>query len=77
MDHTLMYHATKIGRGETMDELLKEEEVAEIIKLGLSTLRNMRHNQKGLPYVKLGRSVRYKRSDVEQYINEHTIAVSG
>lgn len=60
-----------------MDELLKEEDVAKITKMGLSTLRNMRHNQTGLPYVKFGRSVRYKRSDIEQYINDHTIAFNG
>ncbi len=58
-----------------MEKLLKEEEVAEMIKLALSTLRNMRSNHTGLPYVKIGRAVRYKVSDVEQYINDHTVVV--
>jgi len=58
-----------------MEVLLKEEEVAEMIKLALSTLRNMRCNHTGLPYVKLGRAVRYRQSDVEQYINDHMVVV--
>jgi len=58
-----------------MEVLLKEEEVSEMIKMALSTLRNMRSKHTGLPYVKLGRAVRYRLSDVEQYINDHMVAV--
>ena len=77
MERNRRKHHLQTRRGETMEVLLKEEDVAEMIKLALSTLRNMRHNQKGLPYVKLGRAVRYKRSDVEQYINENTVSFGG
>jgi hypothetical protein len=37
-----------------------EKEVAEIMSVSLATLRNHRFQMKGLPYIKLGRAVRYK-----------------
>jgi predicted DNA-binding transcriptional regulator AlpA len=52
-----------------MSELLLIEEVAELTRLPLSTLRFYRHAGKGGPKsFKLGNRVAYKRSDVEAWI---------
>jgi excisionase family DNA binding protein len=52
-----------------MSELLLIEEVAELTRLPLSTLRFYRHAGKGGPKsFKLGNRVAYKRSDVEAWV---------
>ena len=53
--------------------LLSEKEVQEIYKLNARTLQRDRVLGKGIPYVKIGRRVRYKRSDIEKYIKHHTV----
>lgn len=56
-----------------MEKLVKEEIVADLTGLALSTLRNARHVGIGIPYHKLGRSVRYNLIDVEKYVARHRI----
>ncbi len=49
--------------------LLTTKETAELLGLGKSTLEQDRlYGRLGLPFVRLGRSVRYRRSDVESYL---------
>jgi excisionase family DNA binding protein len=58
-----------IHAGSNLSELLLIEEVAELTRLPLSTLRFYRHVGKGGPKsFKLGNRVAYKRSDVEAWI---------
>jgi excisionase family DNA binding protein len=58
-----------IHAGPTLSELLLIEEVAELTRLPLSTLRFYRHVGEGGPKsFKLGNRVAYKRADVEQWI---------
>jgi hypothetical protein len=47
---------------------IDEREVANITGFALSTLRNNRFKGAGIPYVKVGRSVRYSLGDVVQYM---------
>ena len=54
-------------------QYLTETEVAKITFRALSTLRNDRHFRRGLPYCKIGRSVRYKLEDVINYMESHKI----
>ncbi len=54
-------------------ETVTEDDVANVTKKGVQTLRNDRHLGRGIPYVKLGRSVRYLLKDVEQYLRSHKI----
>lgn len=54
-----------------MDEnqLLTTAVVAVILGLGKSTVEQDRlHGRLGIPFVRLGRSIRYRRADVEAYI---------
>ncbi len=49
--------------------LLTTKETAELLGLGKSTLEQDRlYGRLGLPFVRLGRSVRYRRSNVESYL---------
>jgi predicted DNA-binding transcriptional regulator AlpA len=52
---------------------LTEKQVALLTSLSVSTLRNHRQRRMGIPYVKLGRSVRYALRAVEEYMNAHAI----
>jgi predicted DNA-binding transcriptional regulator AlpA len=54
---------------------IKEKEVARITGRGLQTLRNDRHRGRGLPYIKMGRSVRYSLEDVIAYMEARKIEV--
>ncbi len=53
---------------ETTPQYLTEIDVADITKLSLSTLRNDRFHGKGIPYIKIGRSVRYSLQDVTNFM---------
>ena len=48
---------------------INEKRVAEITGLSLSTLRNHRHQRKGIPYIKYGRAVRYDTVDVYAHMD--------
>ena len=52
---------------------LTEKQVAEILCQSVQTLRNHRFLGKGVPYVKIGRSVRYLVEDVERYLQKRRI----
>jgi hypothetical protein len=47
---------------------IDEQEVTKITGRALSTLRNERFNRRGIPYYKVGRSVRYKLEDVIHFM---------
>ena len=55
---------------------LTEVQVAEITGRALSTLRNERFSRCGIPYIKIGRSVRYSLHDVVQFMESHKIATT-
>ena len=50
-------------------QLINERCLAEITGQSLQTLRNNRHKGRGIPYHKIGRSVRYSMGDVKKYIS--------
>ena len=59
-----------------MDSTVKyvdEKKVAEITGLALPTLRNNRHHRRGIPYCKVGKSVRYALTDVISFMEERKI----
>ncbi len=53
--------------------LLTRAEVASMLGLQVQTLACWAVTGKHLPFVKVGRSVRYKLADVEQFIEEQTV----
>lgn len=58
------------------DTLLTEDEVADKTGISVVTLRKWRAGKKGIPYVKLGSSVRYKVSAVRDFIHRNSIKVT-
>ena len=53
--------------------LLTENEVSKLFNINKHTLQRERFNGTGIPYVKLGRRVRYKVEDIQKYIERNTI----
>lgn len=56
-----------------MEKFLNEHRVAELTGLALSTLRNDRSQGRRLPYVKIGKAVRYDVADVLEFMETHKI----
>lgn len=55
-----------------MIELLTAQEVADFLRVKLSTIRNWTHLQM-IPQVKLRAAVRYNRSDVEEWLQKRSV----
>ena len=50
------------------DKLLSEKEVAPIIGMSTSFLQHDRQRGGGIPFIKIGNSVRYRKSDIDAYL---------
>jgi len=60
------------------DRLLTESEAAELLSIGPGTLCVWRCTKRyPLPYVKVGRGVRYKLADVLAFIESRTVTGTG
>lgn len=55
---------------ETLDRLLTVEELADYLGVPVATLYQWRHRGKGPPGFRVGRYIRYRRNDVEQWIRD-------
>ena len=60
-------------RQENQD-ILMEKDAAETVAIGYSTLRKHRYEGTGPKYIRIGRSIRYKRIDIEKWLDEHKTA---
>lgn len=58
---------------QTYDEVFNEHEAARFLKKSVQTLRNDRCSRKGPAYLKLGRCVRYRVTDLIDYLEKHRI----
>jgi len=58
---------------EQINCYISPSEVERITGRKLQTLANERHLGCGIPYYKLGRSVRYKLADVISFMEKHRI----
>mgnify|MGYP006310667409 CR=1 FL=1 len=54
-----------------MEKLLNSSEAAKYLNIKEWTLRHW-VSEKRIPYVKLGRCVRFKQSDLDKYIEQNT-----
>lgn len=50
--------------------LFTERELAPRLNLSVQTLRNHRHEGMGIPYIKMGKAVRYHHDDIDAYIKK-------
>lgn len=58
----------------TITHLLDEKKTAEILGLSIQTLRNDRAAKRRIPYIKIGKSVRYRPEDIAALIESHRIS---
>ena len=56
--------------------LLTPEDVAGLTGLSMETLAQWRSQRRGIPYLKMGRSVRYDPADVQKYLEGCRVSVS-
>jgi excisionase family DNA binding protein len=59
------------------DELLTGDELAAYLGRPAKTLANWRSARTGPAYIKVGGTVRYRRRDVEAWLDEQTYGVPG
>lgn len=57
-------------------ELLTPKQVAEILLVSEASLANDRYLNQGIPYIKVGKRVRYRRADVIAYLDANRHEVS-
>ncbi|GAB6887438.1 hypothetical protein JCM13304A_09360 [Desulfothermus okinawensis JCM 13304] len=55
---------------------LTEKQVSQLFGLSVSWLQNQRWMKRGIPYLKVGRKVLYKKSDVEAWLEKHRVKVT-
>jgi predicted DNA-binding transcriptional regulator AlpA len=55
-----------------MDKLLKTKEVADLFGLSPITLESWRTQDTGPKFIKVGRYVRYRQQDIENYLRRQT-----
>ena len=58
-----------------MSELLTAEETGRLLGVKPQSLAIWRMGKQNLPFVKVGRLVRYRRSDIEAFLTSQTVAV--
>jgi predicted DNA-binding transcriptional regulator AlpA len=61
----------------SINPLLDEKAVAKILGLSIQTLRNDRNTKMRIPFIKIGRSVRYRIEDIEDLIESNRIVGRG
>ena len=62
---------------EEKNRLLTPEEVSAFISIPVATLAQWRYRKCGLPYLRIGRLVRYSQADVESFLQRSKIEVRG
>jgi excisionase family DNA binding protein len=66
--------STRYAGGESTKQLLTQEEAADFLNVKAHTLSIWRSTGRHeLPYVKVGRAVRYRRSDLEKWLAKNTV----
>lgn len=63
-------------RPSLANRLLTPDEVAQMLGLSIDTLAQWRSQRRGIPFVKLSRSVvRYRQRDLEAWLDERIVRV--
>jgi excisionase family DNA binding protein len=58
------------------DKLLTAAELAEYLSLPVATIYAWRHRRKGPPGFRAGRHLRYRLSDIDEWINDQLHPIS-
>lgn len=58
---------------EQTDKLLTQQQVVELTGMSPAWFEMSRFKGTGIPYVKIGRSVRYRQQDIDKFIFDHLV----
>ncbi|MCX5513366.1 excisionase [Kaistia algarum] len=61
---------------EHVDRLLRPEEAAQELQNTAGTLAKWRMQSVGPKFVRVGRSIRYRKSDIERWLQSRTVATA-
>jgi excisionase family DNA binding protein len=56
-----------------MPDLMKEREVADLLRISRQTLSKWRAEDKGPPFIQVGGSIRYAREAVDKWLADRTL----
>lgn len=62
-----------MGVGMEVPELMTATQVARILGVSTETLRKWRAKRKCLPFVRVGRHIRYRAADVAAFVEQGTV----
>ena len=67
-----VYNATGVDLS-MLPAVMTAEELAPAIRRSVGALAQDRHRNKGIPYIRMGRGIRYARAEVARYLaaNRH------
>lgn len=60
---------------ESLPALMTTAEVADFVRASKESLNQDRYLRRGMPYVRIGRKIRYRREDVLRYLEANTFQV--
>lgn len=60
---------------EQIDRLMNQKQVADILGMSEAWLEISRFKKTGIPYIKIGRAVRYRTSDVNLWLEKNAQSV--
>lgn len=64
---------SKIGNKPISGPMYTEQEAARKVGLSVSTLQKHRHRCIGMTYCKIGRSIRYPESSIQEFLDKHLV----
>jgi predicted DNA-binding transcriptional regulator AlpA len=56
------------------DALLTETQAAQVLSLSIRTLQSWRGKGSGPDFIRAGRAVRYRRSDIQDWVTSNTVS---
>jgi hypothetical protein len=56
--------------------MITEAQLAKLLAVTTTYLRQQRYEGKSIPFVKMGRLIRYRWRDVADYINSRTVGIT-
>jgi excisionase family DNA binding protein len=62
-------NANQFGTSTALAEMLNDHQVSEYLNLSVASVRRWRTVRKGPKFLKIGSAVRYKREDVDTWLN--------
>lgn len=69
----MLANSCAFGNILPVDELLKEREVAELLRVSRQTLSRWRGSDQGPPFVQVEGSIRYDRAALQKWLDDRTL----